>query len=85
MPNYYHPDTDMFRKLDVPLPTAEQHGTDEDVAKNLQPMKPYKWELNGNELIGIAENGRFAQKIPTSYICTGMDSKGLPILKKIVV
>lgn len=85
MNSYHHPQEDFFRKLDVPLPTAEQHGTEDDIESNLKPMKPYKWELKGNELIGIAENGRFAQKIPTDYILVGMDEKNLPILKKVVL
>lgn len=80
---YYHPDTDAFRKLDVPLPTAEQHGTEEDVAKSLTQMKALSWELQGNELIATTLTGRFAQKISTDYVLTGVDSNNLPVLTKI--
>lgn len=83
MSQYYHPDTDYFRKLDVPLPTVEQHGTEEDVRANLKALKPHTWKLEGNQLIGITETGRFAQHIPTDYILTGTDSAGMPILQKI--
>lgn len=82
---YYHPDTDFYRKLDVALPTADSHGTEEDIRKNLTPLKPYSWHLEGNQLIGLTDTGKFAQTIDPNYICKGIDSSGMPILEKIVV
>lgn len=80
---YYHPDTDFARKLDVPLPTVEVHGTEDDIRNKLNSFKPHTWHLEGNLLIGYSEMGKIAQTIPTDYICHGKDSNGMPILKKI--
>lgn len=80
---YYHPDTDYIRKLGATPPSAQAHGTEEDVANNLKPLKPHSWTLEGNKLIGQTDQGRLVQFIPTNYICKGSDDKGLPILEKI--
>ena len=85
MPKYYHPQTDQMRKLDVALPTADAHGTDEEIRKNLKPLKPSEWRLEGNELIGMTDMGELRQTIPPDYICYGVDDSGLPILKKVVL
>lgn len=81
---YWHPDTDAFRKMGVEPPKAQAHGTEEYIESRLTPVKVVKWELNGNNLIGITADGvRMAQQIPTDYICTGMDENNKPILQKI--
>ena len=85
MANYYHPDTDVFRKLGVPLPTATTHGTEDEIKEQMSKYKPTSWELQGNQLIGHTEMGKVVQTIPTDYICHGIDKKGLPILKKVSV
>ncbi len=85
MSKYYHPDTDYFRKLDVALPTADSHGTEQEIQENLTPLKPYSWHLEGNKLIGLTDTGNFAQTIDPAYICKGMDDKGLPILERVVL
>ena len=85
MANYYHPDTDLYRKLGVPLPVATAHGTEEEIKEQMSKYTPTNWELRGNELVGYTEMGKVVQKIPTDYVCHGMDDKGMPILKKISV
>lgn len=82
---YYHPDTDAMRKLDVALPTADEHGTDEEIRENLKPLMPYSWHLEGNKLVGMTDTGPFAQMIDPAYICKGIDNEGLPILEKVVL
>lgn len=81
MPDYYHPDTDQMRKWNVPLPTAETHGTQDDIRANLKPLKAQSWRMEGNKLIGQTDMGELVQSIPTDYICLGIDNRGLPILK----
>lgn len=81
---YWHPDTDEFRKLGAEPPRAQAHGTEEYLETRREPLKVIKWELQGNNLIGItAEGVRMAQQIPTDLILTGTDDKGQPILQKI--
>lgn len=84
MNRYYHPDTDFIRKLGATPPTAQTHGTEDDIAQRLKPLKPNSWRLEGNKLISQTEMGVLVQTIPTDYICRGTDDKGLPILEKIV-
>lgn len=72
-----------YEKYDLLPPTVDDHGTEEEIAKNLVPIKPHRWVLEGNKLIGYSERGTFAQYIPTGYILTGTDKEGMPILKKI--
>ena len=85
MSKYYHPDTDFLRKLNVAPPTVITHTTEEDIAKNMKQLKPNQWRLEGNKLIGETEMGTLVQFIPTDYILTGTDDKGLPILKRVVL
>ena len=85
MAKYYHPDTDTFRKLGMPIPKSFAHGTDEDIRSKLKPMQFKNWHTEGNLLIGDGPEGRMVQKIPTNYICKGTDDRGLPILEKIVI
>lgn len=81
---YWHPDTDFYRKLGVAPPQAQAHGTEEYIQERMQPLKVKKWELQGNTLIGITEEGvKMAQQIPTDFILEGTDDKGLPLLRKI--
>lgn len=83
---YYHPDTDFYRKvLDQPAPKATTHGTEDEIREKLVQLKPNTWSLEGNKLTGQTEMGLLVQYIPTDYICSGTDDKGLPILKKVVV
>jgi hypothetical protein len=86
MSNYYHPDSDYYRKvLDAAPPVATGHGTEEDIRDKLKPMMPSKWRMQGNQLIAETENGTHVQTIPTSHILVGTNEKGLPIFKKVVV
>lgn len=82
---YYHPDTDAMRKLDVALPTADSHGTEQEIQENMKQLLPNSWKLEGNRLIGKTELGNLVQTIPTDYILEGTDSEGLPKFRKIVL
>lgn len=84
MTSYHHPDEDLFRKLDVALPTSEGHGTDDEIRANMHQLLPNTWLLEGNQLKGMTEMGELVQTIPTDYILTGTDSAGLPIFKRVV-
>lgn len=74
-----------FIKWGQPPPTSDSHGTEIEIKDNMTKIKPYKWHLEGNLLIGESDVGRIGQKIPTDYICTGIDKKGLPVLTKVVL
>lgn len=82
---YYHPDTDQLRKWGVPLPTADAHGTPEEIQANMKQLLPNDWRMEGNKLIGRTEMGELVQYIPTDYVLVGSDEKGLPIFQKIVL
>ena len=74
-----------FEKHGLTPPTSEAHGTEDDIARNLTPQKVQRWWLEGNQLKGETSSGVFGQTIPSNYICKGIDDKGKPILKKIVL
>lgn len=82
---YYHPDTDFARKLGIAPPKAYPHGNAEEIRAKLKRANFKSWRLEGNRLIGDSDLGPVTQIIPTDYICHGMDSEGLPILKKVVL
>lgn len=80
---YYHPQTDFFRKFSMPAPQTITHGTEDDVKEKMTELKPTKWRLEGNKLIGDTEMGPLVNFIPSNYILKGTDSKGMPILEKL--
>lgn len=81
--NYYHPDTDFFRKYGLSPPETISHGTEEDISERLKPSKPTNWRLEGNKLIADTEIGQIVNFIDPGYICTGTDNHGHPVLKRI--
>lgn len=90
MPNkYYHPDTDFWRKYDLPAPDAVSHdmgGTNEEIRAKMTQYKPTSWHMEGpGHLVGDTEMGRLVQHISTDYICLGTDTNGLPILRKVIL
>lgn len=79
-------DEDYLKWLDrvgQPRPKHEEHGTEEDIAKNLQVTRPSNWRLIGNELTADTPMGTFSHLIPTDYIMSGLTDQGLPVLTKI--
>ena len=80
---YFHPQSDFFRKFNMPAPESISHGTIEDVTDKLEKVKPHSWRLEGNKLIAKTEIGELVNFIPTNYILTGEDSEGLPIFRKV--
>ena len=71
--------------MDVPLPEAHPHGTDDDIRNNMNRPLPNSWKLEGNQLKGMTDMGELVQTIPTNKILVGVDKKGLPIFRDIVV
>lgn len=75
-----------YDKVNKARPTHIPHGINsEDVGDHMRELKPHSWRLEGNKLIGETDMGPLVQMIPTDYICTGTDDKGLPVLKKVVL
>lgn len=85
MSGYHHPDEDFFRKLDVPLPEAHPHGSDDEIRANMNRLLPNSWKLEGDQLKGMTSMGELVQKIPTDYILTGVDKNGMPTFKKVII
>lgn len=83
---YYHPDSDFYRKvLKQAPPDTFPHVTEEEIWANMKRLQPTSWTLEGNILIGMTEQGRLVQRIPTDYILEGTDEQGLPMFKKVVI
>lgn len=74
-----------FASLGITPAKVTPHGSDKDIRDYLAPEMPTIWRQEGNQLIGESEKGRFVQTIPTNYILTGADEKGLPTFKKVVL
>ena len=66
-------------------PSHDPHGTEDDIRKNLKPLKTRNWRLEGNMLVADTDMGRLTQRIPPDYICLGDDEDGNPLLQKIKV
>lgn len=82
---YYAPDHDFIRKLGAAPPSAEVHGTEEEISKNLKRLMPNSWRMEGNQLIGMTDMGPLVQIIDPAYICKGTDAAGLPILERVLL
>jgi len=80
---YYHPQSDFFRKFNIPAPETIAHGVDEDIAKKFSKLETTNWRMEGNKLIADTPMGPLVNTISTDYICRGTDKQGLPILEKI--
>lgn len=74
---------ELYEQEGKELPSSQAHGSDDDIRQKMVKLLPNSWHMSGNQLIGQTEMGRLVQHLPTNYICTGTDEKGLPILKKI--
>lgn len=80
---YYHPQSDFYNKLKLPVPEAIAHGTEKDISELLEKLEPKSWRLEGNRLIAETDQGTLVNLIPTDRIMTGTDDKGLPVFAKI--
>lgn len=80
---YYHPQSDFFRRFNMPAPSTISHGLEEDIKEKLTELKPNSWRLEGNKLIGETEMGPLVNFIPTNYILEGTDDNGLPIFRNL--
>lgn len=75
-----------YAKQGVEPPERVSHGlTDSEIKSRMQQFKAVSWHLEGNLLVGQGDMGRLVQRIPTDYVCKGMDDEGLPILEKVVL
>lgn len=81
---YYHPQHDYFRKNNLPIPEVFSHGTEEDIRAKLKPLKLSNWRMEGPGcLVADSEVGKVVNHINPSFICTGTDTEGLPVLTRI--
>lgn len=76
-------DFDWYERQRLTAPERVPHPSEEEIARNLTPQKVQRWTMEGNMLIGETSSGKFAQPIPTGYICHGSDENGRPILRKV--
>lgn len=87
MTQYFHPDSDLYRKWGLEPPKAISHGVNDTpehpLGEQLTRLMPHSWRLEGNQLIGMTDIGELRQFIPTDYILVGSDHKGLPIFKHV--
>jgi hypothetical protein len=74
-----------FAKWGHTPPSSQSHGTEDEIKNNMSKILPDKWYMEGNMLIGESDSGKICQFIPTDYICSGIDNKGLPVLTKVVL
>lgn len=72
-----------FSRWGVERPKHEEHG--EFKRDMLVPFEATKWWLEGDMLYAEGNHGVVANRIPTDYICEGIDENNLPILRKIVI
>ncbi len=83
---YYHPDTDFWRKYKIEAPEAISHGIEDTAANPLSDQIPknkiISYTLEGNKLIAQTDLGEVVNYIPTEYILHGVDDKGQPILRR---
>jgi len=83
--SYTAPGHDFAVEHDATPPTTTPHGTDNEIRKNLTPLKATNWRMEGNQLIADTDYGRLVQRISTDVICKGTDKYGLPILEPVVL
>lgn len=76
-------DSKQYKTWGVPPPTSQPHGTPDEIKANLEQVRPTKWRMEGNKLIGESEYGEVVQFLPTNIVCDGSDKEGLPILREI--
>lgn len=79
-------DIELFKNWQLPLPTRNQHGIDSremPISQQLIKLRPTNWRLRGNQLIADTDFGLLVNYIDPTYILTGIDTQGLPILTKI--
>lgn len=74
-----------FSKMGVEPPIQNKHLTDDQISAQMNKLLPDSWRLEGNQLKGMTSMGELVLFIPTNYVCTGTDHKGLPKLEKVVV
>lgn len=86
---YYHPDSDYWRKYELPAPETIDHGVhisnnEDDLSDKFTKLLPNEWKLEGNKLIGKTEMGLLVQMIPTDYILEATEN-GLPKFRRVSI
>jgi hypothetical protein len=80
-----NPEDKQYEKWGVAPPARQPHGSDDDIAKHLQPTK-HKWHQEGPVLICTSCPFPHAtEPIFKDYILQGTDDQGLPMLKKLLL
>lgn len=75
---------EMYRRWGAEPPSHDEHGTIEEIREKMVKAEATAWVQHGNELIAMTNHGPVTQLIPTDYIMTGVDKKGLPTFKKVL-
>lgn len=75
-----------YDKVGRARPTHIAHGISSDnLHEHMRQLLPHSWKLEGNLLSGMTDMGPLVQTIPTDYILTGTDDRGLPVFEKVVL
>lgn len=73
-----------YEKLGIPPPSVESHGTEVEIAEQLQKPLKHEWRQEGSRLYCVACPWQHATETRfTNYLLQGTDEAGAPILKKL--
>lgn len=73
-----------FLKHGLTPPSSTSHNiAPDDISKVLEKPELSNWRLEGNKLTVDTQFGPLVNYIDPSYILTGTDDSGFPILKKV--
>lgn len=79
-----HKDDAWYERRGVAPPERISHEmTPEDIRDKVQDLHPRNWRAEGNRLFCDTDMGTLVQHIPTDYIFSGMDKKGLPTFRQV--
>jgi len=86
--NGYHSEAYLswFDKHGHARPEHAEHGSADDISKNLKSVNARNWRMRGaGLLVADTDMGELVQMIPTDYVCHGTDDEGHPVLAKVVM
>lgn len=68
-----------------PPPESTPHGTEADIEAHLKSQfgRGHLWHQQGNVIFCTSCPFRHGASVPTNYLLTGTDKKGLPIFKRL--
>lgn len=80
---YTKEELQFFKDHDIDPPSHDEHGTEDDVRKNLKPLVTTNWRQEGGWLVCDTDMGTLKQRIPTNKILIGVDKNNKPLLQTI--